>query len=108
MIRIAAAFGFWLTLLCPVICLADTGRACCDLGQAESQNCEAMSIGAVVADRVIDGTPIALGLPSLDGHLPAESTILPCRWLPLTTWRRVHTKPPPAATRHALLQTFLF
>ena len=48
MIRIAASICFALTLLCPVFCLAEIGDECSAHASLDGENCEAMSIGAVV------------------------------------------------------------
>ncbi|MDR3638216.1 MAG: hypothetical protein P4L84_30710 [Isosphaeraceae bacterium] len=109
MIRIAATLCFSLTLLCPIVCLAEAGDDCVDHGQSDGGNCEAMSIGAVVAKSVIDTTPLCSLLPAVDQLVPTVSPAAGChRGLPLAAWNRANAKPPPASTRHALLQTFLF
>ena len=48
MIRIAASICFALTLLCPVFCLTDVGDDCAARTSLDGENCEAMSIGAVI------------------------------------------------------------
>jgi hypothetical protein len=109
MIRMAATLCFSLTLLCPIFCLAEVGGDCSDHGQSNGRNCEAMSVGAVVVKSVIGTTPLCQLLPSMDQLLPTESPVVGSpRWLQLVAWNRANTKPPPASTRQALLQTFLF
>ncbi len=110
MIRIAVSICFALTLLCPVFCLAETGGECSALAPQDGDNCEVMSIGAVVEKPDIGMAEAAQSLPSLDGFVVFGLAALD----PASRWRlaaghREETKPPPtAARRHALLQTFLF
>lgn len=109
MIRIVATLCFSLTLLCPIFCLAEGDGHCSDHGQSEGRNCEAMSIGAVVAKSVNDTTPHRQVLSCVDQLLSTESPAAPFRHrMLLAVWNRAATKPPPASTRHALLQSFLF
>jgi hypothetical protein len=109
MIRVVATFCFLLTLLCPIFCLSEGDADCSDHGRSEGRNCEAMSIGAVVAKSVNDTTPHFQLLSSVDQFLSTESPAVPfCHRMPLAAWNRAATKPPPASTRHALLQSFLF
>jgi hypothetical protein len=109
MIRIAATLCFSMTLLCPIFCLAEVGGDCSDHGPSNGRNCEAMSIGAVVVKSEIGATPLCQWLPSIDQLLQIESPAVGSpRWLQLAAWNRAKTKPPPASTRQALLQTFLF
>ena len=49
MLRITAIICFTLTLFCPVFCLADTDSHCSAHAEQSGDNCEAMSVGAVVA-----------------------------------------------------------
>jgi hypothetical protein len=110
MIRVIVTICFALTLLCPVFCLADTDRECSSTVQPDGDNCEAMSIGAVVEKSDFGTLSPGHFLPSLDGLLPIEPAKCGCDCrLPSARryWR--HPKPPPeAARRHALLQSFLF
>ena len=46
--RIAVTICFALTLLCPVFCLANASDECSEHSQPMSENCEAMTFGAVV------------------------------------------------------------
>jgi hypothetical protein len=109
MIRIAATLCFSLTLLCPIFCLAEADGDCSDQGQSKGRNCEAMSIGAVVVKSEISTTSLYNLLPSVDVLLPTESSSVGShRWSQLAVWNRANSKPPPASTRQALLQTFLF
>jgi hypothetical protein len=109
MIRIAAALFFLLTLLCPIFCLAEVGGDCSDHGQSNSRNCEAMSVGAVVVKSEFGTTPLGQLLPCIDRLLTTESVAVGTRrWSHLAAWNRANTKPPPASTRQALLQSFLF
>ncbi len=109
MIRIAATLCFSLTLLCPIFCLAEVESGCADHDRSGGGNCEAMSVGAVVAKPVMD-------LTTLDGRLPAldflRSASVPGvgshPWVKPAAWNRANIKAPPAATRQALLQIFLF
>jgi hypothetical protein len=109
MIRIAAILCFSLTLLCPIFCLAEVDGECSDHGQSNGRNCEAMSVGAVVVKPEIVTTPLDYLLPTTDflflADLPGVGSY---RWLQLIAWNRANAKSPPAATRQALLQTFLF
>ena len=110
MTRMLVITCFALTLLCPVFCLAQAGDDCCAQTQTGSDNCEAMSFGAVVEKPGAPESLLCRALSAIDGFLPpaslgsgslccARSTFLP----------RSHTKsPPPATRRQALLQTFLF
>ena len=108
--RVAVIICFTLTLLCPVFCLANTGDACSDLSQPMSQNCEAMSFGALV-DKADSGiaSPRQL-LPSLDG-LNLPEIVADGYWDRLSSALRHRLRaksPPDAPRRQALLQTFLF
>jgi hypothetical protein len=68
-----------------------------------------MSIGAVVAKSVNDTAPQWRLLSAVDTLLSTGSPAVPFRHrTPLAAWNRAATKPPPASTRHALLQSFLF
>ena len=109
MIRIAISLCFSLTLLCPVFCLAEADGDCSDHGRSSGKNCEAMSVGAVVV-KSETGTTQFVPLPSVaEPFLSAESfAVVSHPWLQLEAWNRASTKPPPAATRQALLQMFLF
>ncbi len=109
MIRIAATLCFYVTLLCPVFCLADEAGPCSGDAQTDARNCEAMTIGAVVVKSVIDTSPLRSWLPALDGLLPpAPSAVGPPRRVTPAVWNRAASRPPNASTRHALLQVFLF
>jgi hypothetical protein len=109
MIRIVATLCFSLTLLCPIFCLAEGDGDCSDHGRSDGRNCEAMSVGAVVVKSVNDTTTHCLLLSAVDRLLSTESPAIPfCHRTPLAAWNRAVTKPPPASTRHALLQSFLF
>jgi hypothetical protein len=109
MIRIAAILCFSLTLLCPIFCLAEVDGKCSDHDQLSGRNCEAMSVGAVVAKPVVDATPLYQLLPALDFLLSADYPGVGSHSrVTLAAWNRANTKAPPAATRQALLQTFLF
>jgi hypothetical protein len=109
-IRIGVSICFALTLLCPVFCLAETGGECSAHASLDGENCEAMSIGAVVEKPGIGMPSPDQSLPAFDGFLSSESAALDRdRGLRLAARHREQTKPPPAAARrHALLQTFLF
>jgi hypothetical protein len=109
MIRIAATLCFSLTLLCPIFCLAEVDGECSDHGQSSGRNCEAMSVGALVVKSEV-ATPLLHHLLSaIDPLFLAESPVVGShRWLQVAAWNRANTKSPPAATRQALLQTFLF
>lgn len=109
MIRIAATICFSLTLLCPIFCLAEVDGDCSDQGQSSGGNCEAISVGAVVVKSVIDATPLYQPLPALDFLLFVDQPGVGSRpRVKLAAWNRANAKSPPAATRQALLQTFLF
>jgi hypothetical protein len=109
MIRIAATLCFLLTLLCPIFCLAEADGGCSDHGPSNSRNCEAMSVGAVVVKSEVATTPLHHQLLAVDPLSPTESLAVGShRWLQLAAWNRANTKSPPAATRQAILQTFLF
>ena len=110
MIRIAASICFALTLLCPVFCLANRADECSACASPERDNCEAMSIGAVVEK---PGNGVSLpdhSLPSFDGFVSSDVAALNITsGLRQTGSHREQTKPPlPAIRRQALLQTFLF
>ena len=110
MIRIAASICFALTLLCPVFCLANTADECTACASADGENCEAMSIGAVVEKL---GTGVSMSercLPSFDDFVSPDLAALKIgRGLRSAVRRGEETRPPTeAARRHALLQTFLF
>jgi hypothetical protein len=109
MIRIAATIFFLLTLLCPVFCLAEGGGECPDHGQSDGRNCEAMSVGAVVVESDLGTTPLGHLLPCIDRLLTTGSVAVGTRRPSLlAAWNRASFKPPPASTRQALLQSFLF
>jgi hypothetical protein len=109
MIRLGVSICFALTLLCPVFCLAETGGECSAHASLDGENCEAMSIGAVVEKPGIGLVSPDQSLPAFDGFLSSESAALDRdRGLRSARYRE-QTKPPPvAARRHALLQSFLF
>jgi hypothetical protein len=110
MIRIGVSICFALTLLCPVFCLAETGGECSAHASLDGENCEAMSIGAVVEKPGFGMASPDRSLPAFDGLLSSTTAVLdPVRRLRSAARHRERTKPPPAAARrHALLQTFLF
>jgi hypothetical protein len=110
MTRIGVSICFALTLLCPVFCLAEMGGECSPHASLDGDNCEAMSIGAVVEKPT---TALALpdqSSPSQEGLLsPATAGRDHARRVWLAAWHAEQVKPPPsAARRHALLQVFLF
>jgi hypothetical protein len=110
MIRMGVIICFALTLLCPVFCLAATGDECSAHASLNGDNCEAMSIGAVVEKPARGISSPGQSILSSDGLLsPATSAVDPAgRWrLAARYWEQ--TKPSPtAARRQALLQAFLF
>jgi hypothetical protein len=110
MIRIAVSLCFGLTLLCPVFCLTETGAECSAHAPLDGDNCEAMSIGAMVEKTASDFASADQSLPSLDGFVTSGFAALdPVGRVPRAAGHREGAKPPPAAARrHALLQTFLF
>ena len=108
--RIAVTICFTLTLLCPVFCLANAGDECSEHSQPMSENCEAMTFGAVV-EKVHSSIPsLHELLPSLAGFSVSDAVAGDCRdWWRFVPQNRSHAKSPPdAARRHALLQSFLF
>lgn len=110
MIRLAVSICFALTLLCPVFCLAETGGECSAYSPPDGDNCQAMSIGAVLEKPALVVPSADQALPSVDFWLSSDFAALDaaCR-LRFAAGRREETRPPPAAARfHALLQTFLF
>jgi hypothetical protein len=110
MLRIAASICFALTLLCPVLCLANTADDCSAHASLDGDNCEAMSIGALVEKPVIGVSSLDQFLPSLGGFISSSLAVFDSACgLRLAAKYLEQTKPPPAAARrHALLQTFLF
>jgi hypothetical protein len=110
MIRIAASICFALTLLCPVLCLANSADDCSAHAPLDGENCEAMSIGAVVEKPGIGVSSPDQFLPSLDGFATSALAVFESACgLRLAASHRAQVKPPPAAARrHALLQSFLF
>ena len=107
------ARGFTLSLLCPVFCLAKSAGAgdCAHCTQSTGDNCEAMSVGAVVEKSGSDTLSQDHAPPSFCDALcpPADSAPGSHDLLRLGCWNRDHAKAPPsAARRHALLQSFLF
>jgi hypothetical protein len=113
MIRVTALICFVLSLLCPVFCLAKTAGAgeCSDCAQSTGENCEAMSVGAVVEKSDNHTQFQGHALPSFFDEPFSSSESAPGSrdWLRLGCWIRDHAKAPPsAARRHALLQSFLF
>jgi hypothetical protein len=109
MLRITAIICFTLTLFCPVFCLAGTDGDCSAHAERDGDNCEAMSIGAIVEkpnDGIISPHQYVL---SLDGLLsPAMADVNSFNRFLLNARHSVAAKPPPAACRQALLQSFLF
>jgi hypothetical protein len=113
MIRVTALICFVLSLLCPVFCLAKTAGAgeCSDCTQSTGENCEAMSVGAVVEKSDHHTQFQDHALPSFfdEPFSPADSAPGSRDSLWSASWNRDHAKAPPtAARRHALLQSFLF
>ena len=110
MIRIAASLCFGLTLLCPVVCLARTGDECSAHAPQGGDNCEAMSIGAVVEQTASGFASADQSHPSYDGFVTSGfAAVDPVGRLRRAAGHREEAKPPPAAARrHALLQIFLF
>ena len=109
MLRIMAIVCFTLTLFCPVFCLADTDSDCSAQAEQNSDNCEAMSVGAVVAKPTCGIISPQQYLLSLDGLLspPTADATSFNRFLS-DARHSAAAKPPPAARRQALLQSFLF
>jgi hypothetical protein len=110
MIRITMSLCFALTLLCPVFCLTGTGGDCSAHGSQDGDNCEAMSIGAVVEQTASGCASADQWLPSLDGFVVSGITAVdPAGRLRRAAGYREEAKPPPAAARRqSLLQIFLF
>ncbi len=109
MIRIAVSLCFGLTLLCPVFCLAETGGECSAHAPQDGDNCEAMSIGAVVEKTASGFASADQSLSSYDGFVTSGFAALDAVGrLRRAAGHREKAKPPPAARRHALLQIFLF
>jgi hypothetical protein len=69
MIRMVVSIWFALTLLCPVFCLAETGGDCSAYAPQDGDNCEAMSIGAVVEKPGFGMASPDQSLPAFDGFL---------------------------------------
>jgi hypothetical protein len=108
MTRITAIICFTFTLFCPVFCLANTDNDCPAHAQEESDNCEAMAIGAVVAKPGVSLVSPHQFLLSFEGFLlPPAADLASSRELRTDADRR-QAKPPPSARRQALLQNFLF
>jgi hypothetical protein len=110
MVRVLASICFALTLFCPVLCLANTGDECSAHASLDGENCEAMSIGAVVEKPCLGLLSPDQWVTSLDGFVSPDFVVLnlTCR-LRFAGRHREQTKSPPAAARrHAILQTFLF
>jgi hypothetical protein len=109
MVRTATIICFTLTLFCPVFCLADTDGDCSALAERSGDNCQAMSIGAIVEkpnDGIISPHRYLL---SLDGLLsPVTADVNPFNRFVVDARHPAAAKPPPAARRQALLQSFLF
>ena len=109
MIRVFATVCFWLTLLCPVFCLADADGCDSDHCQPEPRNCEAMAVGAIVAEPAALAASVDQPSPERAGGGPARPVPLIPSWrLPLALRDRATPRPPSAATRQALLQIYLF
>ena len=110
MIRLGMSICFALTLLCPLLCLAQTGGECSAHASPDGENCEAMSIGAVVEEPGIGVASPERSLPSVDDFATSDFAALDaaCRLRWAARHRRRVKPPPAAARRHALLQTFLF
>jgi hypothetical protein len=109
MLRITAIICFTLTLFCPLVCLADTDSDCSAHAGQNGDNCEAMSIGAVVAKPTCGIISPHQYLLSLEGLLsPATVDANSFNRFLLNARHRAAAKPPPAARRQALLQSFLF
>jgi len=108
--RITLTICFTLTLLCPVFCLASASDECSEHSQPMSENCEAMTFGAVV-EKVHSGMhSLHELLPSLTDFSPSDAVAGNYgEWSRFTPQNCSHAKSPPnAARRHALLQSFLF
>ena len=69
MLRITAIICFTLTLFCPVFCLADTDSDCSAHAEQNGDNCEAMSVGAIVEKPTCGIISPHQFLLSLDGVL---------------------------------------
>ncbi len=110
MTRIAAAICLALTLLCPVLCLAETAEEWAVDGQTCGDVCDAVSIGAVI-DKAENGPASPLDLtPAFAAYLPLDFLTSGFHFLPLSALRggKPAKLPPIATRRQALLQTFLF
>jgi hypothetical protein len=109
MLRITMMICFTLTLFCPVVCLADTDSDCSAHAEQNGDNCEAMSIGAVIAKPTCGIISPHQYLLSLDGPLsPVAADVKSFNRFLLHARHHAAAKPPPAARRQALLQSFLF
>jgi hypothetical protein len=109
MTRIAVSLCFALTLLCPVLCLARTGDECSAQAPVDGENCEAMSNGALVEKPACGIASPHPSVAAVDGFVSSESGVFDdSHRLALAARHREQAKPPPAARRQALLQTFLF
>ena len=109
MFQITAIICFTLTLFCPVVCLADTDSDCSAHAEQNGNNCEAMSIGAVVTKPTCGIISPHQYILSLDGLLSAAAADVNSFNRFLSDARhQVAGKPPPAGRRQALLQSFLF
>jgi hypothetical protein len=109
MIRVTVILCFTLTLLCPVFCLAEGDGECSPYAQADGDNCEAMTFGAVLEKTEAGAASADQLLPSFDGPLTPESAAFGSyRRLNLSPRCRWHSPLPSVAKRRrALLQTFL-
>ena len=109
MLRITVMICFTLTLFCPVVCLADTDGDCSAHAEQNGDNCEAMSIGAVVAKPTCGILSPDQYRLSLEGLLsPATADVNSFNRFLWDARHQAAAKPPPAARRQALLQSFLF
>ena len=109
MIRVATIACFTLTLFCPVVCLAGRDDSECSAStNANSENCEAVAIGAVI-EKSDHAFPSSLDqwLPSIDRVPRVDIAASGCR-VYVTGWHHEWPKPPPADRRQAILQIFLF
>jgi hypothetical protein len=110
MSRIVISMCFALTLLCPIVCLANNGDECASHESLMGDNCEAMLFGAVVEKPSSDVVSQAHSLPAFDSFVLLTSFSSGCDFrLQCGLQYEERCQPPPtAARRHSLLQSFLF
>jgi hypothetical protein len=111
MFRVASYLCLFILALCPLLCMAGTGEHCrAAEGDCGDGVCEAMAVGALIAEPD-DGSIALFFAPSqLDGVLPLMTVPRGCHDRRPSTdcvvgapfWPRLATR------RRALLQTFLF